>query len=141
MDRLDTKEKHQIAVLAAEGKSPHAIGKVLGRSHNTISKALKTPEVAEQKEDIQARLADKFEAITERILDGVTPVDIEKASLRDKAVAAGVMLDKSRVIRGQSTQNIAVMMAAAVLDAHRLPSDGATADVLEAEVVTGQAEG
>ena len=31
--------------------------------------------------------------------------DIEKASLRDKVIAAGVLFDKERLERGQSTSN------------------------------------
>lgn len=108
--RLDDAERQQISVLRAQGKSPHAIGKILGRSENTVKSALKRPEVAAQVKDIQTRLADKFEAATERVLDAITDEDIQKAGLRDKSVAAGVLLDKSRLLRGQSTDNIGLMV-------------------------------
>lgn len=117
---LDASEKKEIAILAAQGKTPHAISKLMNRSATTIKKYLKTPEVAAEKENIEERLASKFEQITERILDAVTETDIAKADLKSKMIAAGVAIDKGRLIRGQSTANMAVFMAAVVVEADQM---------------------
>ena len=110
---LTDMERKQIIELASLGKTPHTIGKLLNRSPHTVRTALRLPEAREQVQDRQERLADKFEQLSERILDAVCDADLEKASLQQKAVSAGVMLDKSRLIRGNSTHNLAHIFALA----------------------------
>lgn len=111
--RLTTKEKTTIAALAAQGKTPHAIGKEIGRSENTVSAALKKPETALAVQDFTERFATKLEVAAERVLDAVTEADLEKASLKDKAIAAGVFFDKARLARGQSTSNVSLLFVVA----------------------------
>jgi len=127
-DRVDTQEKHTIAALAAAGKSQRAIARATGRDNKTIAKVLKDPGVIVAKANIEERLADKFEKLTEAILDSVSEDDLLKASLQQKAISAATMLDKSRLIRGQSNLNIAVIMANAVIEADRLSTCGAEED-------------
>lgn len=121
--RLDTAERKQIALLRAQGKSCHAIGQIIGRSEHTVKKALEEPEVAEDVRSNQARLADKYEKLAERIVDAVTPDDIKKASLQQMATASGIFLDKSRLLRGESTENhgILVKMVIAACESGELP--------------------
>jgi hypothetical protein len=119
-ESLTTQEKKQVALLAAQGLSNNAIAKRMNRHHATTKKELLTPESQVEVADIQERLADKFEQISERILDAICEGDLQKASLQQKSVSAGIMLDKSRLIRGQSTMNHAVIMASAVMEAERL---------------------
>ena len=116
-DRVDVMEKQQIATLAATGKSNRAIARATGRDPKTVASTLKQPEVIEMRENAQELLADKFEQRAETIVDSITTGDIERASLQQKAVSAGILLDKSRLIRGQSNVNIAVMMASLVVEA------------------------
>lgn len=50
--------------------------------------------------------SDQFAMKQAQILDGMDSESIEKASLRDKAIALGTLYDKERLERGQSTENI-----------------------------------
>lgn len=116
-DRVDAKEKQTIATLAAAGKSQRAIGRATGRDNKTIAKVLKEPGVIVDKAKIEERLANKFESLAESILDSVSEDDLLKASLQQKSISAATMVDKARLIRGQSNMNIAVLMANAVIEA------------------------
>ena len=109
---LLTEERQQVNILSAQGLTPNTIGLEIGRDRKTVLAHLQKPGVPEQVQNIQDRLADKFEQMSERILDAVCDADLEKASLRDKAISSGVMLDKSRLLRGQATSHVAVMFAA-----------------------------
>ena len=110
---MTTEERQRVNILAAQGLTPHAIGHEIGRDRKTVLAHLQKPGVPEQVQNIQDRLANKFEQMSERILDAVCEEDLQKASLQQKAVSAGIMLDKSRLIRGNSTMNIAAVFAAA----------------------------
>lgn len=116
-DRVDVQEKQKIAALAAAGKSQRAIGRATGRDNKTIARVLKEPRVIVDRAKMEERLADKFEQLADAILDSVSEDDLLNASLQQKSISAGVMIDKSRVIRGQSNMNIAVILASAAIEA------------------------
>lgn len=118
-DTVDKIEKRQIVTLAATGKSKLAIAKAMGRDPKTIRNVLKNPDMMIVKADIEAKLACKFEELTSAILDSVTEDDLEKASLQQKAISAATMLDKARLIRGQSTQNVHSLHISAVIAADK----------------------
>lgn len=105
-DRVNVEEKQQIALLAATGKSQRAIARAIGRDNKTVAKVLKDPGVMAAKANIEERLADKFEQLTEAILDSVSEDDLLKASLQQKSISAATCLDKSRLLRGASTEII-----------------------------------
>jgi hypothetical protein len=119
---MTTEERQRVNMLAAQGLTSNAIGLEIGRDRKTVLAHLQRPDAVVQVADIQERLASKFEELSERILDAVCDADLEKATLQQKAISAGVMLDKSRLIRGQSSINLAVIMATAVIEADRLSS-------------------
>lgn len=112
----DLEEKKKIALLAAAGKSNRQIGREIGRAANTVKKHLQVPEVIADVQDMQLVLADRFEQTSLRALDFITDEKLDKSSARDLGILAGVCLDKSRVITGQSTQNVAVLIANAVIE-------------------------
>jgi len=111
--KMTTAERKQAAMLAADGRSPFTIGKIMGRDHKTVAKVLREPNVMALVADNQERLAAKYEQLAESILDNVTYEDFEKATLQQKAISSGTFLDKARLIRGASTQNLAVVIASA----------------------------
>ncbi len=43
-----------------------------------------------------------------RVVESMSPLDIANASLRDKAITFGVLIDKRELLAGRSTQNISV---------------------------------
>ncbi|SNB45943.1 helix-turn-helix domain-containing protein [Geobacter sp. DSM 9736] len=105
-NRLTTEEKQHIAILAAQGSSCLAIGNAIGRDDKTVARALKKEDVQALVTEAQQRIGLKWQEISESILDRITEGDIEKAGLRDKVVAGGIALDKSRLALGLSTENV-----------------------------------
>jgi len=59
--------------------------------------------------DAEERLTDQLEILAQEIVDSIGPADIEKASLRDRVVAAGILIDKKRLIKGQATSHVALI--------------------------------
>ena len=108
---LIPEEKAKIALLTAQGESARAVGRELGRSAQTVTKALKEPETALQVQTISERLADKFEKQAEAALDGITKEKIQVAGVRDLSVSAGILIDKGRLIRGQNIGTVSVLFA------------------------------
>jgi hypothetical protein len=75
----------------------------LGRSPHTVKKYLVVPEIAEDVKKEKAVLAEMFENVARRTVEGVTDKDIEKAGLKDKMIAAGIATEKSLLLKGQAT--------------------------------------
>ena len=76
------------------------------------------------------------------VLAGLTPDKIENATAKDLAITFGVLYDKERLERGLSTQNTAVLMASAVIDADKearaeTRAKHALTGVVEVEAVEG----
>lgn len=53
-------------------------------------------------------LVKKAEQRVDQILDSISQRDLEKASLRDKAIAVGVLVDKARLLAGEATTIVTV---------------------------------
>jgi len=109
-DHLDVIEKQQIATLAATGKSQRAIARATGRDPRTVARVLKDPGVLDEKAKIEDRLASRFEQLTVAVLDSVSEDDLSKASLQAKVTSAAIMTDKVRLLRGQTTSNVGLMV-------------------------------
>jgi len=107
-------EKKQIAIMKAQGLTDHAISKAIGRSNKTVTAALRDPVLVADIADYQERIACKYEELAERILDAVSVEDISKASLQLKVTAGGICTDKARLIKGQSTINLAAVFSKAM---------------------------
>jgi len=106
---LTVEEIERAKSLSALGRSFRAIGRELGRSAHTVKKALTgSAQVVEEVKARKADLADLFEQRSRETLDAVTKSDVEKASLLQKATSAAIFLDKSRLLRGESTVNLSV---------------------------------
>lgn len=69
---------------------------------------LADPATVEMYRNKQAEILDGLAA---RTLASITDGDLEKAGLRDKVVATGILIDKSRLVSGASTQNHLVVHA------------------------------
>jgi len=112
--RITTEEKRKIALLIAQGLTPNAVGNHLQRDAKTVRLALSKADVQESVGEYQERLAEKFEKLTDRILDAVSEEDVAKASLQQKVIAAATSIDKTRLLRGQSTVNLAAIYSQAL---------------------------
>ena len=71
--------------------------------------------------------------LQEKVLASITASDLEKASLRDKVISVGVLFDKERLERGQSTVNLASIYSQALESRTPDPQDV----VLEPDRETG----
>lgn len=120
--RLNNLERQQIAILAAQGITPHAMSKDLGRDEKTISKALKEPEVMVLVEEAKGKLADVYESTARRMLASITDADILKINAYQRTVASGIATDKMRLLRGESTSNQSIFFRI-VAEAPDLPPE------------------
>lgn len=115
---LTTEEQAQIATLAAGGWSSNRIAKHIGRSRHTIKHYLDTPEAVTVIRDERQELATLYRQKARDVVVSISSADIAKASLQQKAISSGVLLDKSLLLAGEPTQNLSisvlVQMVAAV---------------------------
>ena len=82
-------------------------------------KRLKTrygPLVGEAKAVKTEVLRDLFSVNAHRVLQAVSDEDIEKAGLKDKAIASGIYTEKYRLLSGLATQNISIEARAYVME-------------------------
>ena len=61
-------------------------------------------------------LKDLFTTNAYRVLQAVSDTDIEKAGLRDKAVASGIYVDKLQLLSGLPTHNISIEARANIIE-------------------------
>ena len=92
-------------------------------------------------ETVKNHLADKQYLLSNTILGSVSDADIERASLKDKILSSSILIDKARLIDGESTENQAVYIKKSVEirssiqdDKERLKSIDAKIALLEAEL-------
>ena len=105
---LNTGELEQIKVLAAAGLSHRAISKKLGRDRRTIGRVCARPEMADKIEVAKDKIATLYEGLTERLLVSISEVDIGKINVLQRITGAAIATDKTRLLRGESTANIAL---------------------------------
>jgi len=110
---VTTEEKQHIAVLAANSRSVTAIARDTGLHYLTVKKQLREPHTIEMIEIAAKYLAEKMLSRADQIIDAITAEDIMKANLRDKAVAAAILIDKSRLCYGMDKPAPAVSIGAA----------------------------
>lgn len=108
---LTVKEVEQIKVLRASGLTYHAISKEIGRDPKTIKKACLEPEASMQIQEMKQELADMFEELGKRMLTSITNEDIQKINAYQRTVSAGISTDKMRLLRDQSTINLAAELS------------------------------
>ena len=92
-----------------KGRSYAEIGRTQGVAKQTVHAALKPilkplPKV-DDIESIRVTLADHFLVEAYRTVTSISDEDRERATLQQKATAAGIMLDKQRLMTGQTTSN------------------------------------
>ena len=99
-------EKEKCKVSRAVGNTYHAIAQELDRSPHTIKKYVENPSAKAEIMELQADLADMFEGLAHRLLNSITQKDIEKLNAYQRTVGASIAVDKMRLLREESTENI-----------------------------------
>lgn len=99
----------QLAVRAAldSGKTLEAVSKESKLSIPTVWAIKHTKTLDQERVDaIRKRLGGKFYEIADASLNGITQEKIEKASVSQLIMAAGIATDKARLIEGQATARV-----------------------------------
>lgn len=100
--------------LIDEGRTYSEIQLATGLCRETIARLKKGEiKVASHLVDIAKKHeSQKLTTITHTILDAISASDLEKASLLQKTTAASQLIDKRRLIDGESTENVSVQSMA-----------------------------
>ena len=122
--KIDTKVALKMKL---KGATLQEIGDKFGVTRSSVQQHLKpllTMHCAPQQlQEYQDKQADILDALSAGILAGIKKKDIAKASLQQKVSSMGVLIDKSRLIRGQSTNNsVSILLARHVHSLEVLPS-------------------
>ncbi len=105
---LTAQEKEKTKVLYASGKSFNAIGVEIRRSPHTVKRYLQCPEAQEHVEEIKKELSDMFEDLARKMIDSITDADVLKLNAYQRTLSSGIAVDKMRLLKDQSTQNISL---------------------------------
>jgi hypothetical protein len=97
-------ETETIVTLAASGMSQTKIAQTVGRSRGLVRNMMEEPEIQEKIGDEKSVMAKLYRDKARRIVDSINDVDIEKASLQQKSISSGVLLDKSLLLSGDLPQ-------------------------------------
>lgn len=106
-----TEEQATIVTLAAEGLSQCRIAKAVGRSRSMVKNTLAEPEIQRAVIDEKAELAELYRSKARDVVTSISAGDIAKASLQQKAVSTGILLDKALILSGEAPAiNVAILM-------------------------------
>lgn len=78
-----------------------------------VSRVLQTnhAKVELLKTEVESRLIDKIGVLAEQIADSIDEKTIGKARLGERSIALGTLIDKRRLLKGESTDNFAVNLS------------------------------
>ena len=124
------------AKLVTDYVSRHLSPAELARIHNTtvptvknrLQRFFRTLGSTQQVHAYRLHEGDILDAIRWRIVQLLSEPDrLAKATVKDLAIVFGIMFDKTRLLRGQSTQNISIRTDAILL-AHKGGTDRVSTD-------------
>jgi hypothetical protein len=118
---LTTAQKQEAVVLAAAGYAPSRVAKTMGKSRLMVKRHLEAPETIAMVRDEQAELVELYRTKARDCVVAIDDEKIAKASALQLATSSGILLDKSLLLSGKPTQNVAVIVQ--VLDVLRVRND------------------
>ena len=118
---LTVKELEQIKTLRASGLTYHAISKEINRDPKTVKKVCLEPQASKEIQEIKEELSAMFEGLAKRMITSITEEDIQKINAYQRTVSAGISTDKMRLLRNESTENIALNSILSVLHQSLFP--------------------
>ena len=97
--------------LKCKGLSYAKVAEELGVSAGAVHKRIQAliPD-KNAIEGYKEKKADILADLQLRLLENIDPELIKKSSVRDRVVSAGILIDKERLERGQSTSNMALAL-------------------------------
>ena len=99
------KQYSQVTIARYFSVTPQAVNQYIDRHRDKLEPFL----------DHDAVLAAKMQVVAHEIIDSIDFAAIQRAGLKDRTVAAGVLVDKSRLLSGQSTENVNIQAVTADL--------------------------
>jgi predicted transcriptional regulator len=118
---LTTAQKQEAVVLAAAGYAPSRVAKTMGKSRLMVKRHLEAPETIAMVRDEHAELVELYRQKARDCVAAIDDDKIAKASALQLATSSGILLDKSLLLSGKPTQNVAVIVE--VLDVLRKQGD------------------
>jgi len=98
----------ELVHLREKGLSLSQIGKIAEMTKQAVSSRLKSRgEMLERVEEFKEDEVVINYDLRRRILESISDKNIDEAKLQAKAIVYGILVDKQRLISGESTQNIA----------------------------------
>jgi hypothetical protein len=126
-----TKEKQQDIIELAESNpnlTHTQIASLEDCERSTVSRVLAKYGIEQQEvEDYKQHRADIFGGLQKRILKSITDEDIKKAPVGSRILAVAQLYDKERLERGQSTENVSLLVGA-IQDLQARKRSGSKAD-------------
>ena len=102
----DEDRANALAALAANGGNVNRTAEQLGIPEATVrawANGDRHPEASQACEQKKPALADQFQALAEKLV-GIAAEKADKLNAKDAVIAAGVAVDKARLLRGEPTQ-------------------------------------
>ncbi len=112
---LTAPELGKAKILRGLGYSNRRIGAELGRSDHTIKRALASPQMVAEVETIKRDLGDIFKDLAHRMIESISDADICKLNAYQRTISAAVATDKSQLLKGEPTVNVALLVQVAEL--------------------------
>ena len=125
--QLNFHEISEIKLLRANGLTFFAISQKLKRDPKSVKKICLDPEIAQDIAEMQEELADLYLGLNRRMIDSITDEDILALNAYQRTIASGICTDKMRLLKNESTSNIAI----AAIDANIEDLDKREAELLK----------
>lgn len=109
MKTKSKKDIQELIDLKLAGKSYRQIGEITGISKDAVRNAIKELLPTDATEIFKKNRADILAELQRKILESCNQDNLAKVGFRDKVVCAGILHDKERLERGQSTVNHSVL--------------------------------
>src|SRR5271157_1787933 len=107
---MTTEQQAKATTLAAAGWSQERIAKTIGRSRNAVKHYLEKPEAIAEVRDERQELVELYRDKARACVIAIDDEKIGKSSALQLATASGICLDKSLLLDGKPTVNVAVLV-------------------------------
>jgi hypothetical protein len=114
---LTVEQKQQAITMSAAGHSCNKISKAIGKDRAAVKRYLETPEAISEVREERTELAELYRQKARHCVAAIDDDKIAKASALQLATSSGILLDKSLLLSGKPTQNVAMIVK--VLDVLR----------------------
>lgn len=126
--RLTPKEEETCFQLYASGMNQCEIARTLNCSRQAVHVRVKKyvpADISHARAQMTLEMSGKVTKLAERALDSITDNDFARASLSQKAVVAGIMIDKSAALEKMRNEMLEAGASGSAMNGIPLPGDAA----------------